>query len=388
MEVTKEANNDEEQAIYLDKKYALLKQIGEGGFGRILLAKNVEDNKYVAIKMNRIEEKGEIESEIKLITNFDHPNVLSIEDYSIKKGVLERSDNVKMSDTVTYMVMPYAYYGDMSMYLRGDSYFEEDVAAYLFQQMFYGLRHIHHKGYVHLDIKPDNILISKDLRIMIADFGLSQPKKGEDEKGTFNNRRCGTKTFWSPEIALGFEYNGEQADIYALAIILFIMIFGCRPFREIKIDDPLFMKLLKEPLGFWMTHPITKNRIKNRSVSEEVVDLLARMLLVNPEQRITKEEILKHPWMNKFSKDIYQENDYEEFTFAPEILDEENDSDYIINEEDMKSSDSEDVSLKTETEKSQNDEDIDDLLQLRLIPKTAFLEKVQQVLKSIRENRK
>ena len=56
--------------------------------------------------MNRTEEKGEIESEIKLISKFDHPNVLSIEDYSIKKGVLERSNSGKISDTVTYMVMP------------------------------------------------------------------------------------------------------------------------------------------------------------------------------------------------------------------------------------------------------------------------------------------
>jgi serine/threonine protein kinase len=207
--------------------------------------------------------------------------------------------------------------------------------------MFYGLRHIHEKGYVHLDIKPDNILVTKDLQLKIADFGLSQPLKGEDDKGTFNKRRCGTKAFWSPEIALGFEYNGEQADLYALAIILFIMVFGCRPFREIKIDDPLFMKLLKEPLAFWMAHPVTRSRIKDRTVSEEVVDLLARMLLVNPEDRLSKHDIAKHPWMLKFNKDIYEENDFEEFEFAPEILEEEDDSDYVISEEDLKSSESE-----------------------------------------------
>jgi serine/threonine protein kinase len=333
MEVLNKEENGGGSAIYLDSKYALIKQIGEGGFGGIFLASNVQEKKYCAIKLNRMEETEEIESEIQLINTFDHPNVLSISDYSIKKGVLQHSNDGVVSETVSYMVMPFAAYGDLATYLRGDSYFEEDIAAYWFQQMFYGLKHIHEKGYVHLDIKPDNILISKEMQIKVADFGLSQPLKGEDEKGTFNKRRCGTKTFWSPEIALGFEYNGAQADYYALAIILFIMIFGCRPFREIKMDDPLFMKLLKEPLGFWMAHPITKNRIKNRSVSEEVVDLLARMLVVNPEERITKDEIAQHPWVTKFNKDIYQENDYEEFSFAPEILDEDDDSDYVINEE-------------------------------------------------------
>lgn len=378
-------DTNSESLIYLDKKYALVKQIGEGGFGGIFLARNVELNKFCAVKMNRSQETGEIESEIQLMNYFDHPNVLSVEDYSINKGVLQQENGSKVSETLSYMVMPFAAYGDLGSYLRGDSYFDEDIAAYWFQQMFYGLRHIHEKGYVHLDIKPDNILVTKDLQLKIADFGLSQPLKGEDDKGTFNKRRCGTKAFWSPEIALGFEYNGEQADLYALAIILFIMVFGCRPFREIKIDDPLFMKLLKEPLAFWMAHPVTRSRIKDRTVSEEVVDLLARMLLVNPEDRLSKHDIAKHPWMLKFNKDIYEENDFEEFEFAPEILEEEDDSDYVISEEDLKSSESEGESEEwIESDKSISDENIDDLLQMRLVPKKMFLEKVRKVLKTIR----
>lgn len=337
-----------------------------------------------------MKETEEIESEIDLMNHFDHPNLLSIEDYSIKKGVLQQENGSVVSDTVSYMVMPFASRGDLSSYLRGDAYFDEDIAVYWFQQMFYAVCHIHDKGYVHLDIKPDNILITDQMQLKIADFGLSQPVKGEDGKGVFNKRRCGTKSFWSPEIALGFEYNGEQADLYALAIILFIMIFGCRPFREIKIDDPLFMKLLKEPLAFWMAHPITRNRIKERTVSEEVVDLLARMLFVNPDERISKNEIAKHPWLSKFSKDIYEENDFEQFEFAPEILDEDDDSEYIVNEEDeeIKSSDNEDISLKTESENSQIDEQVADLLEVNLIPKSTFLEKVNQVLKSIKSSSK
>lgn len=382
-------SNDSNKAslIYLDKKYALVKQIGEGGFGGIFLAKDFVNKKYCAIKMNRMEETGEIESEIELMEHFDHPNVLSIDDYSIKKGILHEENSTVISETVSYMVMPFAAYGDLGCYLKGDSYIVEDIAAYWFMQSFYGISHIHDKGYVHLDIKPDNILITKDMQVKIADFGLSQPIKGEDGNGVFNKRRCGTKSFWSPEIALGFEYSGEQADLYALAIMLFIMVFGCRPFREIKIDDPLFMKLLKEPLGFWMAHPITKMRIKERSVSEEVVDLLARMLLVNPEDRIGKTDIVKHPWVQKFTKDIYEENDMEEFSFAPEILDEDDDSDYVINEdeEEVKFSDSEDESVGVETEnKSQSDIEVDALLQISLIPKKSFIEKVKNVLENLR----
>ena len=58
--------------------------------------------------------------------------------------------------------MPFASLGDLGGYLTGELYFEEDVAAYFFHQIHYGLSHIHDKGYVHLDMKPDNILVTDD----------------------------------------------------------------------------------------------------------------------------------------------------------------------------------------------------------------------------------
>lgn len=377
-----------EASIYLDKKYMLIKQIGEGGFGGIFLCRDITGESYCAIKINRMNETQEIESEIQLMNHFDHPNVLSILDYSVKKGVLHEENNSIVSDTVSYMVMPLANYGDLSRYLRGDYYFDEPIAAYIFHKLFYGISHIHDKGYVHLDIKPDNILITKEMDLKIGDFGLSQPSKGEDGNGIFSKRRCGTKSFWSPEIALGFEYNGEQADLYSLAIMLFIIIFGCRPFREIKTDDPLFMKLLKEPLAYWMTHPYTKNRIKERTVSEEVVDLLARMLMVNPESRLSKSDIAKHPWFKKFNDEIYNRED-EEFQFAPEILDEGDDEEFFPQEDDLESisQSSEDVSLRSETEsKGLSEIEVDALLEVDLVPKSAFLQKVKEVFTSIRSS--
>ena len=81
-----------------------------------------------------------------------------------------------------------------------------------------------------MDLKPENILISKHLEVKIADFGLSASILGEDGLGNFMRRWVGSKPYWSPELALSYEYNGVQADLYALGIILFIMVFGCRPF--------------------------------------------------------------------------------------------------------------------------------------------------------------
>jgi serine/threonine protein kinase len=147
--------------ILIDNKYALLNQIGEGGFGGIFLARDLEKNFY-AVKLNRMEKSDQIEREIQLMSYFDHPNVLSIEDHSIKKGLLKNETGETVCDTLSYLVMPFASMGDLGSYLTGSAYFEEDVAVYLFHQINYGLNHIHDKGYVHLDMKPDNILINND----------------------------------------------------------------------------------------------------------------------------------------------------------------------------------------------------------------------------------
>ena len=254
-------------------------------------------------------------------------------------------------------------------------------------------------------MKPDNILITNDCQIKIADFGLSQLLKGEDGKGNFVKLRCGTSSFWAPEISLNFEYNGVQADIYALGIILFIMVFGCRPFRETKTSDPLFMKLLQEPLAFWMIHPVTKTRIRSRTVSEEVVDLLARLLVVNPEDRLSKDGILQHSWMQKYNKDIYEENDFEEIEFCPEILNEDDDSDYAINEEENKSFISDNVSQGNSSEDEvlnsnnsisdvdiastySDDKENEELMQKCIIPRKSFIEKFKTTLKSLKGSEK
>lgn len=402
-EVENQENNN--AYIKIDKKFAILKQIGEGGFGGIFLGLD-ENNKYCAVKLNNMEKTEEIEREIELMKWFDHPNVLSIDHYSIKNGLLENETGETVSKTVSYIVMPFATKGDLGTYLTGDSYFEEDIAVFFFHQILHGINHIHEKRYVHLDMKPDNILITKDWQLKIADFGLSQHLKGEDGNGNFNKRRCGTTSFWSPEISLNFEYNGVQADLYAIGIILFVMIFGCRPFRESKTSDPLFMKLLQQPLAFWMAHPVTRSRIKSRTVSEEVVDLLARMLVVNPEERLSKEGIRSHKWCIKYNKDIYEENDYEDFEFSPEVLNEDDDSDYTIKSENLPS-ESDIVSQGIDTEKSKESEeeslnpdkslsDIDvdssysdekeseDILQTCIIPRKEFLDKVKCALKSMK----
>lgn len=121
-----------------------------------------------------------------------------------------------------------------------------------------GLAHVHDAGYVHSDLKPENVLLTKHNEVKLADFGLSSPLPAEDGEGNFSQRRVGSPPYWSPEQLANYDYNGVKSDLYAVGIMLFIMIFGSRPFTEAKTTDQLFGLLMKNHIEFWLTHPVTK----------------------------------------------------------------------------------------------------------------------------------
>jgi serine/threonine protein kinase len=84
---------------------------------------------------------------------------------------------------------------------------------------------MHNNNIVHLDIKPQNILLGDDYSLRLTDFGLSEPKQGEDGKGYFYKRR-GTPSFMAPEILMGLPFTGVRADLFALGVVLFNLVFG------------------------------------------------------------------------------------------------------------------------------------------------------------------
>ena len=99
-----------------------------------------------------------------------------------------------------------------------------------------GLSYIHSHGHSHRDIKPDNILFDNEFNIKIADFGYAGPVAGRDGKG-YLNTICGTKPYMAPELLAGLPYKGEQVDVFASAVVLFILVAGTPPFMTASKSD-------------------------------------------------------------------------------------------------------------------------------------------------------
>ena len=161
----------------------------------------------------------------------------------------------------------------------------EAIALFYFRQMAAGLAHLHLNGVVHGDIKPENMLLSGDSSVKIADFGQSQfMKHGDDTL----HQTLGTPAFLAPEICEGGQYQGRAADIWALGVSLYSFVYGQMPFQGNNLLD-LYENIANAEIVF----------PGDVALSMELQDVLLRMMCKDPESRITADQLVQHAWVRE-----------------------------------------------------------------------------------------
>jgi len=138
------------------------------------------------------------------------------------------------------------------------------------------MTYCHKIGFCHRDLKPENLLFDRDFQLKVADFGFSACIEGKTGDGKLYTR-LGTYGYMAPEIHERRPYEGEQIDIFAAAIILFIMKSGTPPFTRATKKDAYYKLFLKKPDRFWFIH--SKNKPgKMDFYSKDFRNLITKML--------------------------------------------------------------------------------------------------------------
>jgi len=153
---------------------------------------------------------------------------------------------------------------------------------------------MHSNNVCHRDIKPENILLDQDFQIKIVDFGFSVAVSGRDGSGLLQSY-LGTPLYMAPEIHSSKKYEGKSVDLFATAILLFILVSAHPPFKAANLYDPLYKQIAnKNYTVFWNYHSQHKPM---GFYSEEFKSLFNKMVAYDPKERLSSTEILAHPWL-------------------------------------------------------------------------------------------
>lgn len=197
---------------------------------------------------------------------------------------------------VSYIVLELALGGELFDFIANSGRFEEPIARYYFKQFMEGLDYCHQRGIAHRDLKPENLLLDHTFTLKIADFGFAAPIEGKDGSGTLTTK-LGTLNYMAPEIHLKQPYQGKSVDLFAAAIILFIMVAQHPPFTTAQPNDPFYRCLAASRADiFWRTHCKSKEG-GDAFFTEDFKDFVQAMLQLDASHRPSIPEVMAHKWM-------------------------------------------------------------------------------------------
>ena len=265
--------------------YELKEVIGKGKFGVVNLGIHKKTQQQVAVKIinkdsiKTLEDKELVRIEIGILKLCHHPNVVRLLDH------LENEDYI-------FIVMEYIEGGTLGQYFKKKNFnFSERQASSIMSQIASGVKYLHKYGIVHRDLKPDNIMITQQNDfgvIKIMDFGLSKIVSTQERMVD----GYGTLSYVAPEVLLRTPYN-KEVDIWSMGVILFYMLCGHLPFKGNK-EVIIAEKIVNDDLEFdeeeWEVR------------SKKVRDLITSCLKKEPEERISIDDFINHPWFKKLMK--------------------------------------------------------------------------------------
>ncbi|MBQ2085219.1 MAG: Stk1 family PASTA domain-containing Ser/Thr kinase [Oscillospiraceae bacterium] len=216
----------------LDGRYQIDRQIGVGGMSYVYKATDLNDGSTVAVKILKDEYAGvtdlvrRFRNESKAVRMLSHENIVKVLD-------------VNYSDSVQYIVMEYLEGITLKQYMEKYGVLNWKQTVSFSEQLLKALQHAHDRGIVHRDMKPQNVMITRDGKLKVMDFGIARFSRSSLH--TITDKAIGTVHYISPEQAKGDETD-SRADIYSVGVMMYEMCTGKLPFDA---DSPVSIALMQ-----------------------------------------------------------------------------------------------------------------------------------------------
>jgi eukaryotic-like serine/threonine-protein kinase len=248
-------------------RYAILRELGQGGMATVYLAEDIKHGRPVALKVLRPEIASMLGSErftreIQIAAGLNHPHVLPLYDSGSADGLL-------------FYVMPPVRGESLRQRLRRERQLPVDEAIRLARQVAAALDHAHSRGLIHRDIKPENILLHEG-EAMVTDFGIALASSPDMERLTRTGMAIGTPEYMSPEQSAGERTLDARSDIYSLACVLYELLAGEPPYT-----GPTAHSILAKRF----TDPVPRVRRLRPTVPLAVEEALLKALAAAPADR-------------------------------------------------------------------------------------------------------
>jgi Tol biopolymer transport system component len=255
---------DERQQILaqgLSGRYAIERELGRGGMATVWLARDLRYDRMVALKVLRPELAASLGAqrflrEIMLAARLQHPHIVPVYD----SGEIPLPGGER--PPILWFTMPWIDGESLRERLRREGRLAPAAAIGVARAVARGLQYAHEQGVVHRDVKPENILLTRDGSTMVADFGVARPTQtAVTENLTGTGIVIGTPVYMSPEQATGGGLDG-RADVYSLGCVLYEMLTGEPPFAGGTAQEIVVRHLTERPLLSGPRHPAISPALK------------------------------------------------------------------------------------------------------------------------------
>merc|ERR1712137_776203 len=263
------------------EKYEVGEVLGRGAFSVVKEVTSKRSGRRYAVKIidkkNVGQDMQRLRVEIDILTRVKHPNIINL------KEIMEDDDTL-------YIITELVTGGELFDKIVDLGAYTESDAARLVARMVSAIDYLHSMNIVHRDLKPENLLLKSEgdiSEVKLADFGLSKIVSDGVQKQMMQTA-CGTPGYVAPEVLTADGYD-KEVDLWSIGVITYILLCGFPPFYNEHLPV-LFESIMKAeydyPEDYW------------DEISDTAKNFIDRLLVVEPDKRMTTKQALEHPWLS------------------------------------------------------------------------------------------